>query len=77
MVVVIPVIITQGGIVGTLSVIFYKWRPYNASDKNGGSGFGNSSSHRTIWGTYSSGTLHFRTKFDNLSMEKTEQELMP
>ena len=34
----------------------------------GGSGFGNSGSHRTIdQSTYSSGTLHFRTKFTHVS----------
>ena len=56
---------TAGGIVGTLQIAYStSGDPGASGTANGGSGFGNSSSHRTIAeGTYSSGTLYFRTKF--------------
>ena len=62
-----------GGIVGTLQIAYSTsgdpgsggTSTQNANGTaNGGSGYGNSLSHRTINNsTYSSGTLHFRTKF--------------
>ena len=60
---------TAGGIVGTLSIAYStSGDPGASGTANGGSGFGNSSSHRTIAeGTYSSGTLHFRTKFQHVA----------
>ena len=60
---------TAGGIVGTLSIAYStSGDPGATGTANGGSGFGNSSSHRTIdQSTYSSGTLHFRTKFIHVS----------
>ena len=56
---------TAGGIVGTLSIAYStSGVPGANGTDNGGSGFGTSTSHRTIAeGTYDSGTLHFRTKF--------------
>ena len=60
---------TAGGIVGTLQIAYStSGDPGASGTANGGSGFGNSSSHRTIdQSTYSSGTLHFRTKFIHVS----------
>ncbi len=56
---------TSGGIVGTLQIAYStSGDPGSSGTANGGSGFGSSGTHRTIAeGTYSSGTLHFRTKF--------------
>tara|TARA_E500000331_G_scaffold157909_1_gene153142 strand:+ start:162 stop:1715 length:1554 start_codon:yes stop_codon:yes gene_type:complete len=56
---------TAGGIVGTLQIAYStSGDPGLGGTANGGSGFGNSSSHRTINNsTYSSGTLHFRVRF--------------
>ena len=56
---------TAGGIVGTLQIAYStSGDPGASGTANGGSGFGNSLSHRTIdQSTYSSGTLHFRTRF--------------
>ena len=63
---------TAGGIVGTLSIAYSTSGDPANGTANGGSGFGNSSSHRTIAeGTYSSGTLHFRTKFDQRGKDGT------
>ena len=55
--------------VGTLEIAYStSGDPGFAGTSNGGSGFGSSGSHRTIAsGTYSSGTLHFRTKFTHQS----------
>ena len=60
---------TAGGIVGTLSIAYStSGDPGASGTANGGSGFGTSTSHRTIAaGTYDSGTLHFRTKFVHVS----------
>ena len=60
---------TAGGVVGTLQIAYStSGDPGAGGTSNGGSGFGNSSSHRTIdQSTYSSGTLHFRTKFIHIS----------
>jgi hypothetical protein len=60
---------TSGGIVGTLQIAYStSGDPGASGTANGGSGFGSSGSHRTIAeGTYSSGTLHFRTKFVHVS----------
>jgi len=60
---------TAGGVVGTLQIAYStSGDPGASGTANGGSGFGNSGSHRTIAeGTYDSGTLHFRTKFTHVS----------
>ena len=60
---------TSGGIVGTLQIAYStSGDPGSSGTANGGSGFGSSGTHRTIAeGTYSSGTLHFRTKFIHVS----------
>ena len=60
---------TAGGVVGTLQIAYStSGDPGASGTANGGSGFGNSGSHRTIdQSTYSSGTLHFRTKFTHVS----------
>ena len=60
---------TAGGIVGTLSIAYStSGDPGANGTDNGGSGYGTSTSHRTIAeGTYDSGTLHFRTKFDHVA----------
>ena len=62
-------LVTAGGIVGTLQIAYStSGDPGASGTANGGSGFGNSSSHRTIdQSTFSSGTLHFRTKFIHVS----------
>ena len=60
---------TAGGVVGTLQIAYStSGDPGASGTANGGSGFGNSGSHRTIdQSIYSSGTLHFRTKFTHVS----------
>ena len=61
---------TAGGVVGTLEIAYStSGDPGPGGTDNGGSGFGSSTSHRTIdQSTYSSGTLHFRTKFTHISL---------
>ena len=57
--------LSDNSVVGTLQIAYStSGDPGAAGTSNGGSGFGNSTSHRTIdQSTFSSGTLHFRTKF--------------
>tara|TARA_R100001443_G_C3340220_1_gene174302 strand:- start:61 stop:1287 length:1227 start_codon:yes stop_codon:yes gene_type:complete len=61
--------LSDNSVVGTLQIAYStSGDPGAAGTSNGGSGFGNSTSHRTIdQSTFSSGTLHFRTRFTHTS----------